>query len=335
MSIPAVPPEAEHLYVTGSFGTPGGVGHALIDLYTPMLLARLLGLRFVYPGLETIAIGRYDTNIRGVPEHERRHDWETLFGLGDAFPPPPGAADARRIRLRGHGQWSLFDSEDLASMRERVARHRATGLPVRFEVDRNERIWYWQVVYWEAAGLVPPGTTRAFRETIRAPFRARVESLFPALAAGDRPRIAVHIRNSGLWPDEPELCARQRDGVAQVARWLDAPIEVYSEGRDEDLARVRALYAGLPAEIRFNTPTVESFVALATADVVSGGKSSFFMQAALLTPATKLAWHDYDVALREMVVRKTEPMQVDEEWLIVRDDLDHDTFMRHHRKQTR
>ena len=334
MSTLPSPQASDRLFIKGSFGTPGGIGHALIDLYTPMILAQLLGLRFVYDGIETIAIGRYDTNIRGVPEHERTFAWEDLFGLREACPADPAADAAPVVPLTAHGQWSLFGSDDLARLRDLVARHRADGQPVLFQVANNERVWYWQLVHWEAAGLVPAGSTRAFRETIRRPFRRALEARFPD-AIARRPRIAVHIRNSGLWPDDDGHNRRQRDGLARVAQWLDAPIDVYSEGQDADLARVRALYDGLPARIHFNTGTEESFVALATADVVSGGKSSFFMQAGLLSPSPKLSWYDYDVALEEMTVHKREPMRVDEEWLIVDDGLDHDTFMQHYGKHTR
>jgi hypothetical protein len=326
---------SDFLFVRGSFGTPGGIGHALIDLYTPMILAQLLGIRFVYAGIQTIAIGRYDTNIRGLPEHELTFPWEDLFGLREELPSEDEAATATVVPLSGHGQWSLFNSDDLAQMRHTVERYRAEGRPVLFQISNNERVWYWQLVYWEAAGLVPAGSTQRFRETIRRPFRRALGARGAARSAGQGPRIAVHIRNSGLWPDDFEHCQRQRHGMARVAEWLDAPIDVYSEGQDADLARIRELYEGVPARMHFNTGTEDSFVALATADVVSGGKSSFFMQAGLLSPALKLSWYDYDVALQEMVTCKREPMMVDEEWLIVRDDLDHGTFTQHYGKHPR
>jgi hypothetical protein len=318
----------------GSFGIRGGIGHALIDLYTPMILAQLLGVRFVYSGIETVAIARHDTNIRGVPEHQRSIPWEDLFGLREAYPEDARAATAKVVPLTGHGRWSLFSSDDVASMRDIVERYRTEGQPVVFQISNNERVWYWQLVQWERAGLVPAGSTRLFRETVRRPFQRMLKEKYAAQLQA-RPRIAIHIRNSGMWPDDPELNRRQRDGVARVAQWLDAPLDIYSEGRNADLARIRKLYRGLPANIHFNTATEESFLALATADVVSGGKSSFFMQAALLSPAPKLAWHDYDDALQEMVTCKREPMLVDEEWLIVEDELDRDTFMQHHRRHSR
>ena len=54
--------------IRGSHGIPGGIGHALVDVHTALLLAQILELEFVYTDIVTIPIGRYEHNIRGIAE---------------------------------------------------------------------------------------------------------------------------------------------------------------------------------------------------------------------------------------------------------------------------
>lgn len=316
----------DRLFIRGSFGVPGGIGHALVDLYTVMLLSDILQVRFLYDGIETIPIGRYDKNIRGIGEHERRHPWDEVFGLGRCFPSAESARGLydETIRLTGRGQWSLFNSGDVREMKALVQACRNEGRRVLFEILGNERVWYWQVVLWEQRGLVDQGTTQRFRHTIRAPFRRRLEAARPDLLTRSRPKVSIHIRNSGRWPDQMEYCAVQKPGTAKIAQWLDVPVDIYSEGQEADLERIRALYDGVPANIHFNEDTVETFLAMATSDVLLGGKSSFFLHAGLLTPGVKVVWHDINTALSQV---KREPVAVDEEWLTVNGELDRDLFM--------
>ncbi len=316
--------EAEPLFISGSFGVTGGIGHALIDLYTPLFLAELLGLQYVYNGIETVAISRRDEQIKNHDEHQKRFDWNALFGIDELFPSlqqVSGEYDEELI-LEGHGQWTTFRQTDLAPLRSLIERCRADRRRVLFQVTNNERIWYWQTVFWERCGWIPRGFTQRFKSLIRQVFQNRIETLYPELANRSQLRVSVHVRNSGLWPDEEEIKQAQRDALARISTWLDVHIDVYSEGTPEALGALTELYSGLPARFHFNTDTVQTFVELATSDVLAGGKSSFFMQAGLLCPGLKLGWHDYDTALAEMVADKQETMVVDDEWLLATQRLE-------------
>ena len=92
-------------FIYGKFGVPGGVGHALIDLYTPLLLSEVLGIQFLYTPIGTVPIARHDVNIRGIAEHERQHHWDDVFGLKNHCPlveNSDGYYD-EIVRLEGHG----------------------------------------------------------------------------------------------------------------------------------------------------------------------------------------------------------------------------------------
>lgn len=319
----------DRLFIRGSFGILGGIGHALVDLYTALLLSDILQVQFLYDGIETIPIGRCDKNISGIGEHERRHPWGEVFGLGRCFPSVESARGLydETIRLSAHGPWSLFNIGHVREMKALVQKCRNERRRVLFEILGNERLWYWQVVSWELHGLVDQGTTRRFRQTIRAPFRRRLEVTRLDLVTHRRPKLSVHIRNSGKWPDTLESCAVQKAGAAKIAQWLDVPVDIYSEGQEADLERIHVLYDGVPANIHFNEDTAETFIAMATSDVLLGGGSSFFLHAGLLTPGMKVVWHQ--PAMLEMVSRlnKQEPMNLDEEWLTVNRELDRGQFM--------
>ena len=317
------------LFISGSFGIPGGVGHALVDLYTALLLSEILHVQYVYNDIETVPIAMYDQNLRGISEHERRHPWDDVFGLRDCFPNRESIAGLydETMRLAGHGQWSLFNSRDMQNARALVQSYRDDRRRVLFEITNNERLWYWQVVYWEQQGLVDKGTTSRFRNIIRSPFRRTTAATHSHLLKKLRPRVSVHIRNSGLpsLRDRWEDIALQKLGATQIAQWLDVPLDIYSEGQEADLNRICTLYHGVPANIHFNEDTVESFIAMATSDVLLGGKSEFFLHAGLLSPGLKIAGPQYCSAEE----RAEERMAVDDEWLIVNGELDRDLFVRY------
>src|SRR5215510_9903155 len=180
--------------------------------------------------------------------HERVHTWSDILGLDRCYRSVrdiEGVYD-ETCRLRGHGRWSVFNSADLAEMSALLEHVRRRRQRVLFEVEDNERVWYWQVVHWERMGVVKAGTTRRFRESIREPFRRQVAERHPEFLEKSGPRVAVHVRNSAWGPHDVNLCRAEKDGIARMAELLDTTIDVYSEGQEADFSRIRDLYSGVP-----------------------------------------------------------------------------------------
>lgn len=323
------------LFIRASFGVVAGMGHALRDLHTALLLSMLLDLRFVYDGIETVPAGVHDDNIREIGEHQKAHDWDAVFGLRDLYPTNAAVRNSydETVRLTGNGRWSLFDHSDIVRMKKLVDDCRRCGRRVMFEVQENERLMYWQVVEWERAGLERPGVSASFRRDIRAAFDTTRKNYLGRRAAATRPRVALHIRNSGEWPDTEQDRLVQRESAADVATWLGVPVEIYSEGTEKDMASIQALYRDVPSCMYFNENTVETFVAMATSDILLCGGSSFVHTAGLLSPGLKLTWQeklcDYEFG------GATQAFALDDEWLLVRGRLRRDAFLNRFESATR
>ena len=214
-------------------------------------------------------------------------------------------------------------------MRKLLDGYRNIDRRVLFEITNNERLWYWQVVSWEKDNLVRKGTTANFRRLIRTAFRKSMATMYPKLVQNTKPRVAVHVRNSGEWPDTKDYYAKQRKGAERIAEWLGVPIHIYSEGQEKDKLRILEVFSGVPFKLHFNEEAVRSFCEMATSDVLLGGKSSFFLLSGLLSSGLKISWHNYDTELIEMIKCKNDRLTLDDEWLTVHEVLDQHTFIKH------
>ena len=315
------------VFVAPDYAVAGGIGHALVDMHTALLLAKVLGATYAHVPIRTVPISVHDERIQGVAEHQQEFQWDGLFGLGREFSSRDElmSRGGQAVAVPGHGRWTLFSASDLPRLQELAQPHDDRTAPTILQISNNERLLYWQTVGWERQGLLAEGFSADFRAILRRGFWCSepTRRLLRPFAT-DRPRIALHIRNSGLWPDKPVHRKLQRDGAAILAREFSTEIEIYSEGNATDRLEVEALYEGLPYRLSFNEDTMQAFVGLATADILLCARSTFVLYAGLLNPGVKVTWQDYDDTLTEMVERKQDRFELDEEWLTFQGALDAD-----------
>lgn len=243
------------LHVTAA-GKRDGAGAQAIARISALVFARAFGLTYAHTPFETLAHAE-------LPLPEWLSAWETLLGLGRG---EPLAADCPfpRVDLETYASDPRLWKED----RLLVVRHYHT--------------------FWSLCPAAGDAVLPVLREKYRAAAGARVP--------GARLEVCAHVRRGDVRQGDADTGHRFTRNAAVgatlgaveaslAAAGLPARVRIFSQGVEADFSELR----GPGREFCLNTPALDTFRALADADVLLMANSDFSHVAAMLGDGVRLA----------------------------------------------